>query len=51
MSLLYFHRVDSTEHENRTQFRFGVNPFILGGFKIGKMTYWKKIPVVQIEHS
>ena len=35
MSLLYLDRVDGPEHENRTQFRFGINPLILGGFKIG----------------
>ena len=48
MSLLQFDRVDGPEHENRTQLRFGVNPFVPSGFKIRKMGYWKKIPVVQI---
>ena len=48
MNLLLFDRVDGPEHENRIQFRFGVNPLDLGGLKVQKIGYCKEIPLVQI---
>ena len=51
MSLLEFDRVDGPEHENHIQFRLNLNPFAPGGFKIRKMGYWKKFPVIQISQS
>ena len=51
MNLLQFDRVDGPEHDNRIEFRFSLNPFDPGGFKIRKMRYCKKIPVVEISQS
>ena len=51
MNLWQFDRVDGPEHENRIKFRFSLNPFDPGGFKIRKMRYCKKIPVVEISQS
>ena len=46
-----FARVDGPEHENRIKFRFSLNPLDPGGFKIRKLRYCKKIPVVEISQS
>ena len=45
MSPLSFDRVDGPEHDNRTQFRFGVNPFAPGGFEIRKWDTEKNFPL------